>query len=48
MEENCDSWVVVDFGEGQIRIRCTRTDEHEQHYCHVVWSDTIENPEFRD
>lgn len=48
MEPNCDSWATVNFGEGQIRILCTRRKNHEGHHnTHVVWTDTKE-AEFRE
>lgn len=33
---NCNVWGLVDFGEGKVRIRCTRTWEHDEHFCNVA------------
>ncbi len=32
---NCDIWGKVDFGQGQVTIRCTETGEHDTHKCEV-------------
>lgn len=33
---NCESWAYVDFGEGQVKIRCTQVGVHTQCRCEVL------------
>ncbi len=32
---NCDIWGMVDFGQGRVIVRCTKTGEHYEHKCEV-------------
>lgn len=36
--KNCDVWEEVDFGEGPVRVRCTRVGDHNTHSCLVLLS----------
>lgn len=36
LDINCDVTGTVDFGKGFVEVRCTETDEHEDHICEVV------------
>jgi len=33
---DCDIWTVVDFGKGDVEIKCTQIGPHDQHICQVV------------
>lgn len=33
---NCHVWGEVDFGEGPVKVRCTRVGEHDGHVCWVA------------
>jgi hypothetical protein len=35
--ENCISTATVNFGGGDVEIRCTETGEHGMHRCEVWW-----------
>lgn len=35
MLANCHIWTLVDFGKGNVEIRCTEVGEHEDHRCEV-------------
>lgn len=48
LNENCDSWASVDFGQGTVQLLCTRRKGHEGHHnTHVVWTDE-NKPKLRD
>ncbi len=38
---NCPVYAVVDFGEGPVRIRCTREFEHDEHRCEVIMTGVL-------
>lgn len=44
-EPNCQEWAVVDFGHGPTEVRCTRTDEHEEHVCYVEFVEEETSPD---
>lgn len=35
-DDNCPITGMVDFGKGEVEVRCTETGEHEQHVCVVL------------
>jgi hypothetical protein len=41
-QPNCNSWAVVDFGQGPVTIRCTQTGEHTDCMCVVLMG--VEEP----
>jgi hypothetical protein len=34
---NCDRWAVCDFGRGPVEVRCTVTNDHDEHLCQVLF-----------
>ena len=36
---NCHVWAEVDFGMGKVPVRCTRTEEHDEHACVVLMTE---------
>lgn len=32
----CEVYGIVDFGEGPVRIRCTRDFDHTEHRCEII------------
>lgn len=32
---DCDTWTVIDFGNGPVEVRCTQMGPHEQCICQV-------------
>lgn len=45
---NCHIWTLVDFGKGDVEIRCTETGEHENHRCEVFIEVEEEAPPEQD
>lgn len=45
MGANCQVWAEVDFGRGPVVVRCTQTDEHEEHACVVIMNEEPEEPD---
>ena len=35
-QPNCDIWGIVDFGKGDVEVRCTQLGPHEDHICQVL------------
>ncbi len=38
---SCQVYATVDFGEGPVRIRCTRDFEHDEHRCEVIMTGVL-------
>lgn len=45
--DNCEVWGEVDFGEGKVRVRCTRTGDHTDHACHINLGQDVAGMSFR-
>ena len=43
---SCDVWMTVDYGEGPVRVRCTKKGPHEDHESKVIL-DRYEEPAFK-
>lgn len=40
-EDTCDIYADVDFGNGPVKVRCTKTGPHDMHMCEVfIYDDT--------